>query len=114
ELGGKREYGPISVDDHMQTGAFRDPAGNVFGVYFHPPHDWGQKRAEGRPDQPPLLRANAGIATRDLLGPAPAQPLVVPLLTPPSRRTTRCRSPDRATDRARSRPRSGTAAFRYT
>ena len=39
ELGGKREYGPISVDDHMQTGAFRDPAGNVFGVYFHPPHD---------------------------------------------------------------------------
>jgi predicted enzyme related to lactoylglutathione lyase len=39
ELGGKREYGPTAVDDHMQTGAFRDPADNVFGVYFHPPHD---------------------------------------------------------------------------
>jgi uncharacterized protein len=26
-------YGPSSVDDHMETGAFRDPAGNVFGVY---------------------------------------------------------------------------------
>jgi predicted enzyme related to lactoylglutathione lyase len=39
ELGAKREYGPNAVDDHMQTGAFRDPSGNVFGVYFHPPHD---------------------------------------------------------------------------
>lgn len=39
ELGGSREYGPMSVDDHMQTGALRDPAGNVFGVYHHPPHD---------------------------------------------------------------------------
>jgi predicted enzyme related to lactoylglutathione lyase len=38
ELGGSREYGPLAVDDHMQTGALRDPAGNVFGVYFHPPH----------------------------------------------------------------------------
>jgi uncharacterized protein len=37
-LGGSREYGPLAVDDHMQTGAFRDPAGNVFGVYHHPPH----------------------------------------------------------------------------
>jgi predicted enzyme related to lactoylglutathione lyase len=35
ELGGKREYGPIPVDDHMRTGAFRDPAGNVVGVYEH-------------------------------------------------------------------------------
>jgi hypothetical protein len=26
------------VDDHMQTGAFRDPAGNVFGVYHHGEH----------------------------------------------------------------------------
>jgi predicted enzyme related to lactoylglutathione lyase len=26
-------YVPGSVDDHMETGAFRDPAGNVFGVY---------------------------------------------------------------------------------
>jgi predicted enzyme related to lactoylglutathione lyase len=32
-LGGSRIYGPMAVDDHMQTGAFRDPAGNVFGVY---------------------------------------------------------------------------------
>jgi predicted enzyme related to lactoylglutathione lyase len=38
ELGGSREYGPLAVDDHMRTGAFRDPAGNVFGVYHHPPH----------------------------------------------------------------------------
>ena len=39
KLGGTREYGPNQVDDHMQTGAFRDPGGNVFGVYSHPPHD---------------------------------------------------------------------------
>jgi len=38
ELGGKREYGPMDVDDHMQTGAIRDPAGNLFGVYHHAPH----------------------------------------------------------------------------
>lgn len=38
ELGGTREYGPNDVDDHMQTGAIRDPAGNVFGVYHHAPH----------------------------------------------------------------------------
>ena len=38
ELGGAREVGPIVVDDHMQTGALRDPAGNVFGVYSHVPH----------------------------------------------------------------------------
>jgi uncharacterized protein len=38
ELGGSRVYGPNPVDDHMQTGAFRDPAGNVFGVYHHAPH----------------------------------------------------------------------------
>lgn len=31
--GGSRVYGPMAVDDRMQTGAFRDPAGNVFGVY---------------------------------------------------------------------------------
>ena len=37
-LGGSRIYGPMDVDDHMQTGAFRDPAGNVFGVYHHGPH----------------------------------------------------------------------------
>jgi uncharacterized protein len=38
ELGGMREYGPDAIDDHMQTGAVRDPAGNVFGVYSHAPH----------------------------------------------------------------------------
>jgi uncharacterized protein len=38
ELGGTRELGPVAVDDHMQTGALRDPAGNLFGVYSHEPH----------------------------------------------------------------------------
>jgi uncharacterized protein len=37
-LGGTRVYGPKPVDDHTDTGAFRDPAGNVFGVYRHGPH----------------------------------------------------------------------------
>jgi predicted enzyme related to lactoylglutathione lyase len=37
-LGGTREYGPKPVDDHTDTGAFRDPAGNLFGVYRHGPH----------------------------------------------------------------------------
>jgi uncharacterized protein len=37
-LGGSRVYGPMAVDDHMQTGAFRDPAGNVFGVYHRAAH----------------------------------------------------------------------------
>jgi predicted enzyme related to lactoylglutathione lyase len=31
-------YGPGSADDHMATGAFRDPAGNVFGIYQHGGH----------------------------------------------------------------------------
>ena len=35
KLGGTRVYGPMEVDDHMKTGALRDPAGNVFGVYEH-------------------------------------------------------------------------------
>jgi uncharacterized protein len=38
ELGGAREYGPNQVDDHMRTGAIRDPAGNVVGIYEHPEH----------------------------------------------------------------------------
>jgi predicted enzyme related to lactoylglutathione lyase len=38
ELGGSRAYGPNQVDDHTRTGAFRDPAGNLFGVYEHAPH----------------------------------------------------------------------------
>jgi uncharacterized protein len=37
-LGGSREYGPNPVDDHTESGAFRDPAGNLFGVYRHGPH----------------------------------------------------------------------------
>ncbi len=37
ELGGGREYGPMDVAGHMQTGAVRDPAGNVFGVYSRAP-----------------------------------------------------------------------------
>ena len=37
-LGGTRVYGPNQVDDHTLTGAFRDPAGNVLGVYQHGPH----------------------------------------------------------------------------
>jgi predicted enzyme related to lactoylglutathione lyase len=32
-LGGTRVYGPIQAGEQMLTGAFRDPAGNVFGVY---------------------------------------------------------------------------------
>jgi predicted enzyme related to lactoylglutathione lyase len=37
-LGATRVYGPNQVDDHTRSGAFRDPAGNVFGVYHHGPH----------------------------------------------------------------------------
>ena len=37
-LGGIRVYGPDPVDDHTESGAFRDPAGNVFGVYHHGAH----------------------------------------------------------------------------
>ncbi len=37
-LCGSRVYGPTPVDDHMETGAFRDPAGNAFGVYHHGAH----------------------------------------------------------------------------
>ena len=33
ELGGKTVYGPNELSDGPTTGAFRDPAGNVFGVY---------------------------------------------------------------------------------
>jgi len=38
ELGGSRVHGPVAVDDHMQAGALRDPAGNILGVYHHAPH----------------------------------------------------------------------------
>jgi uncharacterized protein len=36
--GATRAYGPSQVDDHTWTGAFRDPAGNLFGVYRHGSH----------------------------------------------------------------------------
>jgi len=35
QLGGTRVYGPLAVDDHMKTGAVRDPAGSVVGIYEH-------------------------------------------------------------------------------
>lgn len=38
QLGGSAVHGPVTVDNHMETGALRDPAGNVFGVYRHGPH----------------------------------------------------------------------------
>jgi predicted enzyme related to lactoylglutathione lyase len=38
ELGGSRADGPVVVDDNLQTGALRDPAGNVVGVYHRGPH----------------------------------------------------------------------------
>jgi uncharacterized protein len=37
-LGGTRVYGPNPVDDHTDSGAFRDPAGNLVGLYRHGPH----------------------------------------------------------------------------
>jgi len=33
KLGGSRVYGPNPVGENMKTGAMRDPAGNIFGVY---------------------------------------------------------------------------------
>jgi uncharacterized protein len=33
ELGGRRVYGPRDVGESTTTGAFRDPVGNVFGLY---------------------------------------------------------------------------------
>jgi len=36
ELGGSREYGPELTAGRIEAAAFRDPAGNVFGVYHHP------------------------------------------------------------------------------
>jgi uncharacterized protein len=35
-LGGTRVYGPIQAGEDTWTGAFRDPAGSVFGVYHRP------------------------------------------------------------------------------
>ena len=32
-LGGTRVYGPIQAGEQTLTGAFRDPAGNLFGIY---------------------------------------------------------------------------------
>jgi uncharacterized protein len=36
-LGGGAVLGPVAVDDQLETGALRDPVGNVLGVY-HGPH----------------------------------------------------------------------------
>jgi uncharacterized protein len=36
-LGGTRAYGPNQAGEQMETGAFRDPAGNLFGVYRRGP-----------------------------------------------------------------------------
>jgi uncharacterized protein len=38
QLGGSVVHGPRAVDDHLDVGALRDPAGNVLGVYHHRPH----------------------------------------------------------------------------
>jgi len=38
QLGGRPDYGPVVIDEHTQTGALRDPAGGVFGVYSRRPH----------------------------------------------------------------------------
>jgi uncharacterized protein len=37
-LGGSAVHGPVAVDAHLDTGALRDPAGNMLGVYHHRPH----------------------------------------------------------------------------
>jgi uncharacterized protein len=36
ELGGGREYGPVDAAGQLRTGAVRDPAGNVLGIYSRP------------------------------------------------------------------------------
>lgn len=38
EVGGSRVQGPTAADGQRQTGALRDPAGNVVGVYHHARH----------------------------------------------------------------------------
>lgn len=38
ELGGSRAHGPVAAGGHRETGALRDPAGNIVGVYHHAPH----------------------------------------------------------------------------
>jgi uncharacterized protein len=37
QLGGSAVNGPPAADNHPETGALRDPAGNVLGVYHHRP-----------------------------------------------------------------------------
>lgn len=32
-LGGSRVHGPVPIGEHLESGALRDPAGNVLGVY---------------------------------------------------------------------------------
>ena len=38
QLGAAAVHGPVGVDDLTESGALRDPAGNVLGVYHHRPH----------------------------------------------------------------------------
>lgn len=38
ELGGSQVHGPVAAGEHLQTGAVRDPAGNIVGVYHREPH----------------------------------------------------------------------------
>ncbi len=40
QLGGQKLYGPNDVGESTLTGAIKDPAGNVFGLYSHRhPHE---------------------------------------------------------------------------
>lgn len=50
ELGGSPVHGPSSADGQLYTGALRDPAGNILGVYHRAPA--GSVR-EGRVEQSP-------------------------------------------------------------
>jgi uncharacterized protein len=38
QLGGSRLHDPVTGADHLESGALRDPAGNVLGVYRHGVH----------------------------------------------------------------------------
>lgn len=38
QLGGSRLHDPVAETDHLESGALRDPAGNVLGVYQHLSH----------------------------------------------------------------------------
>ncbi len=63
-LGGTRSTGPSRSGERTRTGAFRDPAGNVFGVYHRGGID--------RPGVLPLALALVGQPRRRPAGPAAA------------------------------------------